>query len=410
MDNTTTTYSFNTNNLPDDVLSYTDNKFYDFVKELLGQSAAELLKIQAINNVPSFLLSDDVCDIIELAVESEEIDALREKISFAFRDGTYHVKIGIRNNFRYLNKLLSLKLEEENKKKRNSQKTTTKINSTSSSLTTENNSTLLPLTNTINSTLLSLIAETNSPAPPLTTINSTSPSLSTKTNSTSSSLETTSNSTSSPLRRTSNSISSPLRRTSNTTSSPLRRTINSRSTPLTTKDEHFEFILNSMKKWTENSKENLHLDQLELKPDVDYTISITDNNNVIEGVIKCKCGARIRLRKRDGKFQITNFYKHLRSATCFVIKEKKKQLDQQKQLSNNTSSNYNNSNANDDQSTAASSITSQQPLSDMTINASTSKSRQTNLISLSTASGTKRNSSSLKATSSPQSSAKKYKK
>lgn len=115
MDNTTTTtYSFNTNNLPKDVLSYTDDKFYDFVKELLGQSAADLLNIQAINNVPSFLLSDDVCDIIELAVESKEIDALREKISFAFRDGTYHVKMGIRNNFMYLNKLLSAKLEEEN--------------------------------------------------------------------------------------------------------------------------------------------------------------------------------------------------------------------------------------------------------------------------------------------------------
>jgi hypothetical protein len=78
-----------------------------------------------------------------------------------------------------------------------------------------------------------------------------------------------------------------------------------------------------VKKWTEYSKENLHLDQLELKPDVDYTISITDNNNVIEGAIKCRCGTRIRLNRRDGKFQITNFYKHLRSATCFVMKEKK---------------------------------------------------------------------------------------
>jgi len=365
MDNITTAYSFNTNNLPEDVLSYTDDKFYYFVKELLGQSAADLLRIQAINNVPSFLLSDDVCDIIEFVVGSEEIDALREKISFAFRDGTYHVKIGIRNNFRYLNKLLSMKLEEENREKRNSQKTTTKINSTSSSLTTE----------------------TNSPALPLTKITSTSPSSSIETNSTSPSLETTSYSM------------PPL----------LRTTINSRTSP-STKDEHIDFILNLMKKWTENSKENLHLDQLELKPDVDYTISVTDNNNVIEGAIKCKCGTRIRLRRRYGKFQITNFYKHLRSVTCFMIKEKKKQHDQQKQLSNNTSSNNNNSSTDDDQSAASSSITSQQPLSNMTINESTSEPRRTNIISLSTASGTKRNSSNLKATSSSQPSAKKQKK
>ncbi|CAF4085160.1 unnamed protein product, partial [Didymodactylos carnosus] len=83
---------------------------------------------------------------------------------------------------------------ENNKKKRNPQKTTTKINSTSSSLTTETNSALSQLT-----------IETNSTSP-----------------------------------------------------------------PLTTKDEHIQFILNLMKKWTENSKENLHLDQLALKPDVDY--------------------------------------------------------------------------------------------------------------------------------------------
>ncbi|CAF1628544.1 unnamed protein product [Didymodactylos carnosus] len=122
MNNTTTTYSLNTNNLPEDVLSYTDDKFYNFIREVLGQSAADLLNIQTTNNVPSFLLSDDVCDITEHAVEPEEIDVLREKISFAFRYGTYHVKIGIRNNFRYLNKLLSAKLEEENNKKNEIQK------------------------------------------------------------------------------------------------------------------------------------------------------------------------------------------------------------------------------------------------------------------------------------------------
>ena len=36
-----------------------------------------------------------------------------------------------------------------------------------------------------------------------------------------------------------------------------------------------------MKKWTENNKEDLHFDQIELIPDIDYTISITFNNNVV---------------------------------------------------------------------------------------------------------------------------------
>jgi hypothetical protein len=256
--------------------------------------------------------------------------------------------------------LLSAKLEEENnKKKRNLQKATRKINSTSSSLSSQ------------------LTTETNS----------TSSQLTTETNSTSSQLTTDTNSTSPPSKTTSNS----------------------RLPPLTTKDEHIEFILNLMKKWTENSKENLHLNELELKPEVDYIISITNNNNVFEGVMRCKCGVRIRLRKRDGRFQITNFYKHLRSATCSMMKEKKTQDNQQKALPNGTSDNDNN-NTDDNQSTASSSITPRQPLSDIICDVPARQSQRTNIISLSTASGAKRNSSSLKATNSQQSSAKRHKK
>jgi hypothetical protein len=50
----------------------------------LGESTADLLNIQAISNVPSFLLSDNIADVVELGADSEEIIALREKVSFAF--------------------------------------------------------------------------------------------------------------------------------------------------------------------------------------------------------------------------------------------------------------------------------------------------------------------------------------
>ena len=75
------------------------------------------MKIQAINNVPSFLLSNNLCGVIELDIVSEELDDLRQKISFSTKDGTCHVKTGIHNDFKYLKKLLSLKLEEGDRKK-----------------------------------------------------------------------------------------------------------------------------------------------------------------------------------------------------------------------------------------------------------------------------------------------------
>jgi hypothetical protein len=64
VNSTGTKYSFNINHLPKDVLIFTDEKFHNFVKELLGESTADLLNIQAINNVPSFLLSDNIADVV----------------------------------------------------------------------------------------------------------------------------------------------------------------------------------------------------------------------------------------------------------------------------------------------------------------------------------------------------------
>jgi hypothetical protein len=159
--------------------------------------------------------------------------------------------------------LLSSKLEEENKKIRNLRKITKKTNSISSILGKEINPRSQPLATTINSTSPSSTKETNPTSPSLTT--------------------------------EINPISQQLSTTIIPTSPEPLNVINSRSPPLMTKDDHVEFLLNLMKKWTENNKEDLHFDQIELIPDIDYTISITFNNNVVEGVVNSKCGVRVKL-------------------------------------------------------------------------------------------------------------------
>ncbi|CAF3605642.1 unnamed protein product [Rotaria sp. Silwood1] len=314
MDIVKTTYAFDTNQLPKDVLSFTDEKFYGFVKEILGKTAADLLQIQAINNVPSFLLSNDVCAVIELDIDSKELDELRQKISFSCRDGTCRVKVGIKNDFKYLKRLLLSKLEENGKIKPRQKQTTTKIYSTPSVLTKEN---------------------------------------------------------------------------------------------------HVEFIHTSIKKWVEDTKENVNLDNLELKPGADYTLTITDNDNDLEGSIRCKCGVKIKLRKRDGKFQITNFYKHLRSLTCSMIKEKKNHSQQHQMLHNIIdNNNYDVENNNNYQTTDSLPATPQQSLSQTFLNLPTSSSYRANVSSSSMTKGTKRISSNLTSTYSQQlsSAAKRHKK
>ena len=41
--------------LPDDIFSYTDAQFYDIVKRIVDESAAELLKIQSVRSPNSLL-------------------------------------------------------------------------------------------------------------------------------------------------------------------------------------------------------------------------------------------------------------------------------------------------------------------------------------------------------------------
>ncbi|CAF3058169.1 unnamed protein product [Rotaria sp. Silwood2] len=142
MNNVKTTYPFDTNQLSKDALSFTDERFYGFVKEALGKAAADLLQTQAINNVPSFLLSHDFCAVIELDIDSKEVDQLRTKISFLCRDSIYCVKAGIKNNFKYLKKLLLSKIEENGKIQPKPKKTTT-TNLTSSTLTKDNHTEMI---------------------------------------------------------------------------------------------------------------------------------------------------------------------------------------------------------------------------------------------------------------------------
>ncbi|CAF1350597.1 unnamed protein product [Rotaria sordida] len=234
------THPFDANQLPKYALSFTDEKFYGFVKELL-----------------------------ELDIDSKELDDLRQKVSFSCRDGTYRVKAGIKNDSKYLKKLLLSKLEENGKIKPRSRQTTTKVYPASSILAQEN---------------------------------------------------------------------------------------------------HAEFIYNLIKKWVQDNKENFNFDELELKPDIDYTLTITDNNNVVEGVIRCKCDVKIN--------------------------------------NNDVGSNNNN------QTSVPSSATPQQSLSQISINAPTSSLYRASISSSSTTKGTKRISSSLIPTYSQQSSssAKRHKK
>ncbi|CAF4833561.1 unnamed protein product, partial [Rotaria sp. Silwood2] len=100
----------NTSLLPDDIFSYTDTQFYDIVKRIVGESAAELLEIQSIRSPDSLLQIPDVFAILN--IKCAALNSLKEKICLKSDDDLYIVKPGIKSLMNYFCELIIKKQDE----------------------------------------------------------------------------------------------------------------------------------------------------------------------------------------------------------------------------------------------------------------------------------------------------------
>ena len=109
----TQTVFYDTRDLPPDVLTLIDDQFYDFVQGRLGEYQSSLLKLQEINSVPCFLLTDDPCQVLNLNIDDNEVKLLKRHVCFSLSDGSFVVKPGVRTGFKCLRDILTKKTEEK---------------------------------------------------------------------------------------------------------------------------------------------------------------------------------------------------------------------------------------------------------------------------------------------------------
>lgn len=93
-----------TSPFPDDFLSYSGNKFYQFVKNFLGEIEADILEVQSIKNVRVMLRITDVFSFFD--INCEETLELKTKACFVTDEMNYLVRPGIRSNMEYFIELL----------------------------------------------------------------------------------------------------------------------------------------------------------------------------------------------------------------------------------------------------------------------------------------------------------------
>ncbi|CAF0975179.1 unnamed protein product [Didymodactylos carnosus] len=244
---------FDLDKLSSNALSFTDQQFYDLVKDLLGGSQAKLLAYQHINSVPCFLMSDDVCDILNYDIDDPELDEIREEICFKLKSGQYMVKGGIKTSFSCLKEYLLKKTEEklnEPKKKRKTQSQSLLSNSNQTQLTSTQTTTTIPLT----------------------------------------------------------------------------------------ANQYKRYLLNLIKQWCDDNKDNLQIDDLNLTDGDDFTSKVSTSSHGFEGTITCKCGITLVLPKTTDKILLPNYYRHLKDHNCKHVKDLQKKSKQQQSSTTTTTS------------------------------------------------------------------------
>ncbi|CAF1516467.1 unnamed protein product, partial [Rotaria sp. Silwood1] len=129
----------------------------------------------------------------------------------------------------------------------------------------------------------------------------------------------------SSLDKTTDTSSTITKATSPVPSNSSSEVITSKSSNLSI-NEHRTYLIDTLNSWCENNKSKFDLSQLSLVEGQHYFISIFDDpSGLLKGNIKCCCKKSLSLTIFRGKFQLSNFYRHLqdfrKGNTCNTIKE-----------------------------------------------------------------------------------------
>jgi hypothetical protein len=123
------------------------------------------------------------------------------------------------------------------------------------------------------------------------------------------------------------SLSTIAKSTSSVPSNSSPEKIPSKSSNLSV-DEHKTYIIATLNSWCQNNKSKVNLSQLSLIEDQHYFISIfNDASGALKCDIKCCCKKWSSLTLRRGKFQLSNFYRHIQGSNNNVCPQLKKMIN-----------------------------------------------------------------------------------
>ena len=91
----------------------------------------------------------------------------------------------------------------------------------------------------------------------------------------------------------------------------------------TAKPDHRSFILQTLDDWFGRHRHALNLPTATFVVEKDFQVALAFNGASDEARIICSCGARVQLTKMREHFSLSNYYKHVKSKSCTMMKNKR---------------------------------------------------------------------------------------
>lgn len=128
----TNKYWTDTSLLPSDILSLRGDEFFQVIKDLTSDTVAELVRIQAIENVRVFMLVPNILDVFK--INSYQLDNLKCKACIQLKNNEYFIKPGVEISIRFLRDLFTTKIQEYYRLNNNDTSTSSDDNNVPSTL------------------------------------------------------------------------------------------------------------------------------------------------------------------------------------------------------------------------------------------------------------------------------------
>lgn len=89
------------------------------------------------------------------------------------------------------------------------------------------------------------------------------------------------------------------------------------------KVNHHDFVIHTLNEWFDKNCSKMNIPNGKLIENEDFKLLFVFNESSEQACISCSCGVKVQLTKLGENFSLSNYYKHVKSKSCIMMKKKR---------------------------------------------------------------------------------------